>query len=162
MQNYEEMLLELANAQKYLTKKQQRKAKMDVMVRLIKRLNEDAGLNAKIEQESPQFFDDLQACYEFLAINIPQRNIQPGDEKIYNTHFKNITDALSKKYDLYPKGTYIGQYLAIGIAIGAGVGMVLASSNASFYSIGASLGLVFGIAIGNSVESSKEKAGKIY
>ena len=162
MQNYEEMLLELVNAQKYLTKKQQRKAKMDVMVRLITRLKEDVALSAKIEQESPQFFDDLNACYEFLTVNIPQRNIHPGDEKVYNNHFKSITDVLSKKFDLYPKGTYVGQYLAIGIALGAGVGMLFASSNASLYSIAASLGLVFGIAIGNSVESSKEKAGKIY
>ena len=162
MQNYEEMLLELANAQKYLTKKQQRKAKMDVMVRLIRRLKDDDGLDIRIGQESPQFFDDLRACYEFLTVNIPQRSIHPGDEKNYNANFRNITDALSKKFDLHPKGTYIGQYLAIGIAIGAGVGMVFASSNASLYSIGASLGLVFGIAIGNSVESSKEKAGKIY
>lgn len=162
MPDYNVMLSELVESETLLTKRQQKKVKLETFVRLVERLNKDEALTGRIEKEVPEFFDKLNACHHFLTVSVAQSYVSAVEEKAYYRVFKDMTDVLAKKYDLRPKGTYIGMYMVIGIAIGAGVGMLLSSSNPSFYSIGVSLGLVFGVSFGNTKEAAAFKAGKMY
>lgn len=162
MQNYEEMLIQLAHSQTLLTKRQQRKVKIETFMRLIERLSKDQSLSDRIHNEEPQIVELLNACYQFLTVGISQNYVSSIEEKAYYMTFKSLTDKLAKKFDLRPTGTYIGLFMVLGIAIGAAVGMALAASNPSFYSVGVSLGLVFGVTFGNSKEKAAIKAGKMY
>ena len=162
MHNYEEMLIQLAHSQTLLSKRQQRKVKIETFIRLTERLSQDHILNERIHHEEPQIMEIYDACYQFLTAGVSKAYVSSVEEKAYYVTVKSLTDKLAKKFDIRPKGTYLGMYMVLGIAIGAGVGMAVSTSNPSFYSIGVSLGLVFGVSYGNSKEKSAIKAGKMY
>ena len=162
MLDFDIMMNKLAESETLLTKRQQKKVKLETFTRLTQRLYDDVQLRKRIENEAPEFFELYSACHQFLTVTVGQTYVSAVEEKAYYRVFRDMTDLLAKKFNLRQKGTYIGLYMAIGIAIGAGVGMMLSASNSSLYSIGVSLGLVFGVSAGNAKEAAAIKAGKMY
>lgn len=84
------------------------------------------------------------------------------DIKTYKKQLVFLKSIISKKYDLYERGSVQALYLGAGLAIGTAVGVFLVSSMSSGMTLGPLLGLVIGISFGYKKEKTLEKADKLY
>ena len=127
----------------------QTKLKIDVLERLIKKVEKDQ--NNEIEED-----------LERLIQQIPNTPIDTATHKPFRQSLKKVQKKAKKAFGYVErgslKGAYVGSWIAIGIAIGAGIDF----GSGSGAGIGIVFGVIMGAAIGGVEEKKAERKGLIY
>lgn len=135
----------------YLSKKNSKKYKLDLLLRLTKRIDEFSAICGKCQA----FKEEITRLVGDLG-NLVQLLDSKEQRKSYHKTIKTIVEHLKKEHKLVSEGYYIG----IGMAIGAGVGVALgiALDNPA---LGPTFGAGIGFAIGRYLDKKAKKDGRV-
>ena len=141
---------ELLLYQDTLNKKEQKKYKLDLLLRVAGRVDSFSTACG----ECQNFQGEIKGLVQILGelIQIPDKE----KRKSYNRTINNIVKHLQKQHKLITKGQYLGMWIGIGVAIGAGLGAALENSG-----IGPGLGIALGVAIGSYMEKKAKDEGRV-
>ena len=147
---YHKIAREISPYQDTLTKKDSKKYKLDLLLRVADRVDSFSSACG----ECQLFQTDINRLTEELGTLVQM----PDKEKrrSYNKAIKNIVKHLQKQHNLVTKG----QYKEMGMAIGVGVGIAL---GAVFDNIGAGIGIGTGVgmAVGSYLDKKAKKEGGV-
>ena len=132
-----------------LDKKDYKKYKLDLLLRLAKRVDSFSSLCGEcqpFQQEITRLIEDLRNLYLMSKEN----------RKSYFKTISQITKHLQKGHKLVTEGYYLGIGMAIGAGIGVAIGAALGNPG-----IGPAIGVALGIAIGSYLDRKAKKEGRI-
>ncbi|HPD99594.1 MAG TPA: hypothetical protein PLB83_00025 [Bacillota bacterium] len=147
MTNYQEIINSYTNK---LTEKLQKQLDLQLLVRLNEKLLEEQNENIELL---------LKETVDFLKI------ASSGDKagrKAYKKQFNKLKKAVRTEYGYIPKGTLVGEYMALGIAIGIGFGSAFIAINPALMIIGLPIGVALGLSIGQNKEKEADSENKLY
>jgi hypothetical protein len=147
---YENIAREIRTYQDTLTKKETKKLKLDLLLRVAGRVDEFSaycGECQTLKQEIATLVADLSSL-----IHLPGREAR----KRHTRAISGMVKHLQKVHKLVAEGHYMGIGIGIGIAIGAGLGAVLNNP-----AIGPGIGIAIGVAIGSYLDKKAKREGKV-
>jgi len=147
---YDNIAKEINLYQDSLSKKDYKKYKLDLLLRLARRVADfstECGKCQMFQQEISTLTKELS-----YLLQMPNKETR----KRYFKTIGNITKHLQKQHKLVTKGQYIGIYMAIGAGIGVALGAALGNAG-----IGPAIGTAIGLAIGSYMDKKAEKEGRI-
>ncbi|MCD6299628.1 MAG: glycine zipper family protein [Dehalococcoidales bacterium] len=147
---YDNIVKEINLYQNSLNKKVSKKYKLDLLLRIAKRVAEFSTQCGQCQM----FQQDITTLTKELSY-LPQTQNKEAQKRYFKT-IGNITKHLQKQHKLVTKGQYIGT----GMAIGAGTGVALGAAldNAA---IGPALGGTIGLAIGSYLDKKAQKEDRV-
>ena len=146
---YNHIIEEINYHKDTLTKKESKKYKLDLLLRLAKRVDDFSSLCGEcqmFQQEITRLTEDL-------------RNLSLLSKENRKSHFKtmgNITKHLQKQHKLVTAGYYLGICMSIGTGIGVAIGAALGNPG-----IGPAIGIALGIAVGSYLDRKAKKEGRV-
>ena len=147
---YDNIVKEINLYQDSLDKKTYKKYKLDLLLRLAKRVadfSSACGQCQLFQQEISTLTKELS-----YLVQMPNKETR----KRYFKTIGNITKHLQKQHKLVTKGQYIGICTGIGAGVGAALGAVIGNAG-----IGPALGTAIGLAIGKYLDKKAEKEGRV-
>ena len=147
---YNHTAAEINQYQDTLSKKDSKKYKLDLLLRVANRVDDFASYCG----ECQMFQQEVTALAQDLG-NLIQL---PGNER-RKSHIKqidNIVKHLKKEHKLVTEGYYRGMGMIMGPAIGTGIGA--ASDNTG---VGIAIGVAIGLVIGSYLDKKAEKEGRV-
>ena len=147
---YNRTATEINLYQDTLNKKDSKKYKLDLLLRVADRVDDFSsycGECQMFQQEVTTLAQDLGNLIQL-----------PGKERRKN-HIKqidHIVKHLKKEHKLITEGYYRGMGMIMGPAIGTGIGAAFEN-----LSIGVAAGIAIGLAIGSYLDKKAEKEGKV-
>ena len=147
---YEDIEKEISQHKDWLTKKDHKKYKLDLLLRLAARVDtfsNQCGQCQLFQQDISRLIQDLS-----YLTQMPDKEKHKG----YLKKINDITKHLQKQHKLVNEGYYMG----IGMAIGGGVGVVMgiALDNPGIGPVG---GIALGAAIGKYLDNKAKKEGRV-
>ena len=147
---YEDIAKEISQHKDWLTQKDYKKYKLDLLLRLSARADDfsnQCGQCQLLQQDIATLTHDLS-----YLIQMSDKEKRKG----YLKKINDITKHLQKQHKLVNEGYYLG----IGIAIGTGIGVTLgiALDNPG---IGPVIGIGIGVAIGKYLDNKAKKEGRV-
>jgi len=136
-----------------LSQKEQKKYKLDLLLRLAGRVEEfssGCGQCQVYQQEITEFARGLGNL-----VQMPKQVIDK-ESKRYKKTLNTVTKHLQKQHKLVTKGYYMG----ICMAIGSGVGVAL-SAGLDKAGVGMPIGIAVGVAIGSALDARAKKEGRV-
>ena len=130
------------------SKKDSKKYKLDLLLRLVKRVDEFSATCGECQMFQPEITKLTESLY-YVS------NISKEERKSYFKTISNITKHLQKKHKLVTAEQYMGMWTGIGIAIGAALGAIFDNPGA-----GTAIGIAIGLAIGRYMDNKAKKEGK--
>lgn len=127
-----------------------KKYKIDVFVRLCKKISETQDL---------EVIDLVKNNLRLLQELSSDNRVKPLE---YKKSFAKLQKVVRKKFGYVPKDQIKGEYMAMGIALGVAFGSPFIIINPALSGIGLPIGLAIGLAIGDSKEKAAVEAGKVY
>jgi hypothetical protein len=151
---YNKVAAEIAQYKITLGEKGAAKYKLDLLLRIARRVDEFADICA----ECQAYRQEIAGLTQGISLLVQM----PGKEAVKN-HQKGInviTEHLKKVHKLVDKGHYMGIGIGIGWAIGAAIGGAL---GAAFDNPGAGtgIGLALGVAVGYYLDKKAKQEGKV-
>ena len=147
---YNRVAREISSYQDTLSKKGYKKYKLDLLLRIAKRVDDFSGYCGECQMfqlEVTRLIQDLGNL-----IQIPNKE----ERKSYFKTISNMVKHLQKQHKLVSEGQYMGIGLAIGIGIGTAIGSALGNPG-----IGPAIGVAIGLAIGSYLDKKAKKEGRI-
>lgn len=151
---YNRIATEIGQYQVTLGRKGAKKYKLDLLLRVAKRVDEFSDTCAEcqtLRQEITNLVQELS-----LLIQMPNKEGFKNHIKVVN----NMVGHLKKVHKLVDKGHYLGMGIGIGMAIGAGIGGALGAAMDN-PGVGTAIGVALGVAIGMYLDKKAEREGKI-
>ena len=133
-----------------LSKKDYKKYKLDLLLRVAKRVadfSSDCGECQMFQQEITKLTQDLG-----YLVQMPNKERR----KSYFKTINNIIKHLQKYHKLVTEGQNIGIWMALGSGIGVAIGAGMES-----VAIGIPIGVGIGVAIGAALDAKAKKEGKV-
>ena len=146
---YDDTVKEINLHKDILGKKDAKKYKLDLLLRLTKRVDGfsyGCGQCQIFQQDITQLTQDLS-----YMVQAPKEK-----RKGYFKAISNITKHLQKYHKLVAEGYYIGIGVAIGVGIGTVIGTVFENSG-----IGTGIGTAIGLAIGAYLDNKAKKEDRV-
>ena len=133
-----------------LGKKDAKKYKLDLLLRITGRVEEFCGICG----ECQLFQQDITRLMQELSLLLQM----PGKEgrKSYSKKVDTIAKHLQKQHKLVTKGYYVGIWMAIGTGIGVALGAALGNPG-----IGPGLGVGIGLAVGSYLDKKAKNEGRV-
>ena len=131
------------------SKKEAKKYKLDLLLRVAKRLDDFSSYCG----ECQAFQQDITRLTEDLG-NISL--MSKDEQKSYSRTINNIVKHLQKKHKLVSKGQNMGIWMAIGTGIGTALGAAMGNP-----AIGTPLGIAIGLAIGSYLDKKAKEEGRV-
>ncbi len=131
------------------TKKDSKKYKLDLLLRLVKRVDDFSATCGECQMFQPEITKLAEGLY--YVFNMPEE-----ESKSYSKTISNITKHLQKQHKLVKEGQSMGIGIAIGIGIGAAFGAIFENPGA-----GTAIGIAIGVAIGKYMDNKAKKEGKV-
>ena len=147
---YNRIVKELSPYKDSLDKKDYKKYKLDLLLRLAGRV-EDFSSHCS---ECQTFQGEIARLVQELSLLIQMPNKQ--SRRGYNKAINGMVKHLQKTHKLVSKGQYMGIGLAIGVGIGTAIGVALDNPG-----IGPAIGTAIGVAIGSYLDKKAQKEGKV-
>ena len=147
---YEDIAKEISQHKDWLTQKDYKKYKLDLLLRLSARVDDfsnQCGQCQLLQQDMSRLIQDLS-----YLIQMPNKE----KRKSYFKTINNITKHLQKQHKLVNEGYYMGIGIAIGVGIGAALGAALGNPG-----IGPAIGIALGVAIGKYLDNKAKKEGRV-
>ena len=132
-----------------LTQKEIKKFKIDLILNIIKRLD-DFSKNCN---QCENFLKEITDHRE-LILKIPQ--ITRIEKKQYFKMINSIISHLSKEHKLIPEGHFLALGISLGLCFGVPLGQVMGN-----ISLGPSIGLCIGIGIGVTLDKKAKHEGRV-
>lgn len=146
------LIQEFEDQTKNLNKGDRKKLKINVLKRLINKLEKDE--NGEIEQ-----------ALEHLISQIPKPPVDRTARKSFKKSLTRLQKTVEKTFGYIEKGSfqgkYIGQWVGIGIALGVAFGAGVNNPGVGI-AIGISIGAAIGTSVGASAEKKAENKGLVY
>lgn len=151
---YNKVATEIAQHKITLGKKGAAKYKLDLLLRVARRVDEFADICAECQAYRQEITSLVQGIG--LLVQMPSKEASKNHNKGINV----ITEHLKKVHKLVDKGHYMGIGIGIGWAIGAAIGGAL---GAVFDNPGAGtgIGLALGVAVGYYLDRKAKQEGKV-
>jgi len=149
---YNRIAKEISPYKDSLSKKDYKKYKLDLLLRIAKRVDEFSaycGECQTLKQEITTLTQDLG-----YLIQIPNPNKK--ERKRYSKKINSIVKHLQKQHKLVTQGYYRGIGMTIGPIIAVAIGAALENPG-----IGIAVGIVIGLAIGSYLDKKAEKEGRV-
>ncbi len=131
------------------SKKDSKKYKLDLLLRLVKRVDEFSTTCGECQMFQPEITKLTEGLY--YVFNMPKE-----ESKSYFKTISNITKHLQKQHKLVKEGQSMGIGIAIGIGIGAAFGAIFDNPGG-----GTAIGIAIGVAIGKYMDNKAKKEGKV-
>ena len=151
---YNRIAKEIGQYQDTLNKKDTKKYKLDLLLRIAKRVDDfsqTCGECQTFQSEITRLVQELS-----LLVQMPSKEGLKKHTKAIN----GMVSHLKKVHKLVEKGYYLGIGIGIGMAIGAGLGAAL---GAAFDNpgIGTAVGITLGVAIGGYLDRKAKEEGRV-
>ena len=141
---------EISQHQTSLDKKKAKKYKLDLLLRIAKRVDDFSTICGECQMLQPDIAELTRELS--LLIQMPNKESQ----KNYFKTIGKITKHLQKQHKLVTPGQYLGMWSAIGTAIGVAIGAALGNTSA-----GMATGVGIGLAVGSYLDKKAKNEGKI-
>ncbi|MFC2033898.1 hypothetical protein ACFLTT_00640 [Chloroflexota bacterium] len=152
---YNRLIKELDPYLNTLSKKDKKKYKIDLLMRIAIRIDNfypACGECQMLQQEITKLFNDIRDALQMSSqIQMPKET-----RKNYFKAINNITKHLQKHHKLITEGQYLGTGLVIGIGAGTAIGASLGNTG-----IGPALGTVLGLVIGKYLDKKAKDEGRL-
>ena len=132
-----------------LTKKEYKKYKLDLLLRIAQRVDSFSSICGECQMFQP----------EITRLTEELRNLSLMSKESRKNYFKTlgtITKHLQKEHKLVTSGHYIGIWMTIGTAIGVAIGAALGNPGA-----GPAIGIALGVAVGSYLDRKAKKEGRV-
>ena len=136
-----------------LSKKDAKKYKLDLLLRVAGRVDEFFSTCGKCQLSQPEV-TRLAGELGYL-IQMPKQAPKEA-RKSYHKTLNNIIKHLKKEHKLVTEGHYKGIWMAIGPAISVAIGAALENPG-----IGIGVGVAIGLAIGSYLDKKAKKEGRV-
>ena len=148
---YNRTVKEINLHKEYFSKKDSKKYKLDLLLRLAKRMDEFSAICGKCQD----FKEEITRLVGELGnlVQLPDSKVQ---RKSYNKTISTIVEHLKKEHKLVSDGFYLGIGMAIGTGVGTALGIALGSPG-----VGPGLGVGIGFAIGGYLDKKAKKEGRV-
>ena len=150
---YDDTVRIIGSYQVSLSQKEQKKYKLDWLLRLAGRVDEfssGCGQCQVFQQEITEFARGLGNL-----VQMPKQ-VTDKERKRYKNILNTITRHLQKQHKLVTRGHYLG----ICMTIGSGVGVAL-SAGLGETALGMPVGIAMGAAIGSVLDARAKKEGRV-
>ena len=147
---YNRTAAEINLHQDTLSKRDSKKYKLDLLLRVANRVDDFAsycGECQMFQQEVTALAQDLGNLIQLLGKERRRSHIKQID---------NIVKHLKKEHKLITEGYYRGMGMIMGPAIGTGIGAGLGNTG-----VGMAIGLAIGFVIGSYLDKKAEKEGRV-
>lgn len=141
---------EISSYKDTLSKKDYKKYKLDLLLRVAKRVDSFSpacGECQLFQQEITRLTQDLGNL-----VQMPNKE----SRKSYLKTINNIVKHLQKGHKLVTEGQNMGHWIAIGSGIGVAIG-----AGADNVGVGIPIGIAIGLAIGRYLDAKAKKEGKV-
>ena len=147
---YNRIVKGISSYQDTLSKKDYKKYKLDLLMRVTKRVDDFSAFCG----ECQTFQQEITRLSQGLG-NLIQL---PGKEerKSYFKTINNIIKHLQKQHKLVTKGQYIAMWSGLGVGIGVALGAALDNPG-----IGPAIGTAFGVLVGIAMDAKAKKKGRV-
>lgn len=147
---YENITREIRTYLDTLNKKEARKLKLDLLLRVAGRADEFSARCGECELHKQEIAT--------LAAGLGNLIHLPGKEarRRHTRAIDGMVKHLQKGHKLVAEGHYMGICIGIGVAIGAGIGTALDNAG-----IGPGIGIAIGLAIGTYLDRKAKQEGKV-
>ena len=135
-----------------LNKKTHKKYKVDLLLRLAKRVEDFSYICGECQLFQPEISKLTQDLNYLLQMPNPSKEAS----KSYFKAIDNMVKHLQKKHKLVKEGHYLGIGIGIGMALSAGIGTVLGNPG-----IGPAAGIAIGVAIGIYLDKKAKQEGRV-
>lgn len=151
---YNKIAAEIAQYKITLGQKGAAKYKLNLLLRVAKRVDEFADICAECQAYKQEITNLVQGVS--LLVQMPSKEASKNHHKGIHV----ITEHLKKTHKLVEKGHYMGMGIGIGWAIGAAIGGAL---GAAFDNpgVGTGIGLALGVAVGLYLDRKAKQEGKV-
>lgn len=147
---YEKTIKEISPYRDTLSKSDVKKYKLDLLMRVIKRVDSFSGMCGQCQLFQPEITELAQNLGNLIQVpNKEQR-------RDYFKAIDNIVKHLQTEHKLVNEGQYFGLWMTVGTGVGTALG--IATGNTA---IGAAIGIVLGLAIGAYMDRKAKAEGKI-
>lgn len=147
---YNRVVRELSPYKDRLTKKDYKRYKIDLLVRLAGRVDAFSSYCG----ECQTFQGEITRLVQELILLIQMPNRQ--SRRSYIKAIGNMTRHFRKTHKLVPEGYYMGIGIAIGMAISTAIGTALDNLG-----IATGIGFALGLAIGSYLDKKAKQEGKV-
>jgi len=147
---YNHIIKEISPYKNTLSKKDYKKYKLDLLLRVAKRVDDFSSTCGECQLFQPEITSLTQGLGNL--VQIPSKE----ERKSYFKTINNIVKHLQRQHKLVTEGQYIGIGLAIGVGIGTVLGVALGNLG-----IGPALGTALGVAIGAALDHKAKKEGRV-
>ena len=147
---YNKIVREISPYKDSLSKKDYKKYKLDLLLRVAKRVDGfsyTCGECQVFQQEITRLTQDLGNL-----IQIPDKE----KRKSYLKAINNIIKHLRKQHKLVTAGYYLGICMSIGTGVGIAIGAALGNPG-----IGPAIGIALGVAVGSYLDRKAKKEGRV-
>lgn len=147
---YKETAEKINSYQSRLSKKEQKKFQLDLLLRVTRRVaefNDECGECQLFQQEITVYVNELSNMIH-LADN--------ARRKKYAKRLKQTVRHLKSEHKLVPKGHYAGIWTSIGTGIGVAIGAGMGSVGA-----GIPIGIGIGVAVGMMLDAKAKKEDRV-
>ena len=146
---YNRITREISPYKDSLSKKDYKKYKLDLLLRLATRIDGFSSICGKCQMFQP----------EITRLTGDLQNISLMSKENRKSYFKtigNITKHLRKQHKLVTAGYYLGICMPIGTGVGVAIGAALGNPG-----IGPAIGIALGVAVGSYLDRKAKKEGRV-
>ena len=147
---YNRIVKEINAYQGTLSKKEFKKYKLDLLVRVSRRVDDFSAICGECQMFQQEITGLTQGLGNLIQI--------PGKEE-RKSYFKTINDIikhLQKQHKLVIKGQHIAMWSGIGVAVGMGLGAAIDNPG-----VGSGLGTAIGVGIGVYLDKKAQREDKV-
>ena len=148
---YNHTVKEINLHKEYFSKKNSKKYKLDLLLRLAKRVDDFSAICGACQA----YKEEITRLVGELG-NLVQLPDSKEQRKSYNKAIKTIIEHLKKEHKLVSEGYYLGIGMAIGAGVGTALGIALGNPG-----VGPGLGVGIGFAIGGYLDKKAKKEGRV-
>ena len=150
---YNKIAKEISSHKDRLTEKEQKKYKLDLLLRVAGRVDSLSSLCGQCQLFQQ---DIMQLSRDLWEVSLMSKE----QSKSYPKKINNIVKHLQKHHKLVTEGQYSGMWTGIGVAIGVALGAAggAVADNVGF---GIPIGIGIGIAVGKYLDNKAKKEGRV-
>jgi len=146
---YNKIVREISPYKDSLSKKDYKKYKLDLLLRVAKRVDDFSSICGRCQLFQP----------EITRLTGDLQNISLMSKENRKSYFKainNIIKHLRKQHKLVTAGYYLGICMSIGTGVGVAIGAALGNPG-----IGPAIGIALGVAVGSYLDRKAKKEGRV-
>ncbi len=153
---YNRIVKEIGSHKDRLTEKEQKKYKLDLLLRIAGRVDSFYSLCGQCQL----FQQDITQLTQDLSYLLQTPNPSKEDRKSYSRKLNSIVKHLQKEHKLVNEGQYAGMWIGIGTAIGVTIGAAIGAGTDNV-GIGIPIGIAIGMAVGKYLDNKAKKEGRV-